>query len=212
MGSTVFRRYAAIAAANLRHNFLPHLLLALGVLALTPVIFGINDLGAQASAAPLECFASLIGAVLLTPVFLPEDDQQVREAVAARYTGLLPVWILRTLCSLTAVALLLGGFALLMRGLRSEVSLPLYFGALSSAVFLGGLGMLAAGSSGNVAVGYMLPVMYYVFCCMGGQEYLGTFQLFSITMGDGSGKGWLLAGGLVLIGSGLTVRQLRRFN
>ena len=99
-----------------------------------------------------------------------------------------------------------------MRGLRSEVSLPLYFGALSSAVFLGGLGMLAAGSSGNVAVGYMLPVMYYVFCCMGGQEYLGTFQLFSITMGDGSGKGWLLAGGLVLIGSGLTVRQLRRFN
>ena len=210
MESTVFRRYAAIAAANLRHNFLPHLLLALGVLALTPVIFGINDLDAQAAAVPLECFASLIGAILLTPIFLPEDDPQVYETVSARYTGCLPVWILRTLYSLAAAAVLLGGFTLLMRGLRSEVSLSLYFGALSSAAFLGGRGVLAGGASGNVAVGYMLPVMYYVFSWMGGQKMLGMFQLFSITMGDGSGKGWLLAGGLLLTAAGLTIRSLRR--
>ena len=210
MGSTVFRRYAAIAAANLRHNFLPHLLLALGVLALTPVIFGINDLDAQAAAVPLECFASLIGAILLTPIFLPEDDPQVYETVSTRYTGCLPVWILRTLYSLAAAAVLLGGFTLLMRGLRSEVSLSLYFGALSSAAFLGGLGVLAGGALGNVAVGYMLPVMYYVFSWMGGQKMLGMFQLFSITMGDGSGKGWLLAGGLLLTAAGLTIRSLRR--
>ena len=191
MESTVFRRYAAIAAANLRHNFLPHLLLALGVLALTPVIFGINDLDAQAAA-------------------VPADAPPVYATVPARYTGCLPVWILRTLYSLAAAAVLLGGFTLLMRGLRSEVSLSLYFGTLSSAAFLGGLGVLAGGASGNVAVGYMLPVMYYVFSWMGGQKMPGMFQLFSITMGDGSGKGWLLAGGLLLTAAGLTIRSLRR--
>ena len=62
---------------NIRHNFLPHWGLAVLILILTPVIFGITKLDEASAAMPLEMFVSLIGVILLVPVFLPEQKDEV---------------------------------------------------------------------------------------------------------------------------------------
>lgn len=66
-----FEKYLSIAAKYLKHNFLPHFALAIAILLLTPVLFGVNDLDAKAAAVPLEVLVALTGIVLLTPVFAP---------------------------------------------------------------------------------------------------------------------------------------------
>ena len=66
-----------IAKSNLRHNFAPHFLLALVLLLLTPVLFGVANLDRTASAVPLEVFVSLTGIILLTPVFQPEQNPEI---------------------------------------------------------------------------------------------------------------------------------------
>jgi len=60
---------------------------------LTPVLFGTSDLDAQAAAIPLEMFVSLLGIVLLTPVFHPEQNQEIAEIVASKYVSNILVYI-----------------------------------------------------------------------------------------------------------------------
>lgn len=82
-----------IARINLRHNFVWHLVLAIMLVLLTPVLFGTSDLDAQAAAIPLEMFVSLLGIVLLTPVFHPEQNQEIAEIVASKYVSNILVYI-----------------------------------------------------------------------------------------------------------------------
>ena len=56
---------ARIAYSDVRHNFLPHYLAAVGVLLITPVIFGLSELTAQMAAQPLEIMPLLMGIILL---------------------------------------------------------------------------------------------------------------------------------------------------
>ena len=76
--------YLNITAINLKHNSAPHLLLAMIIALLTPVIFGISSLNAQEAAQPLEMFLSLTGIVLLTPIFLPEQNENIRDLVRSK--------------------------------------------------------------------------------------------------------------------------------
>ena len=69
---TASKRVLTAARLDLKRNFLPHLCLALLLVLLTPVLFGLNDLDTQGSAVPLELMMPLTGILLLTPIFLPE--------------------------------------------------------------------------------------------------------------------------------------------
>ena len=81
---TASKRVLTAARLDLKRNFLPHLCLALLLVLLTPVLFGLNDLDTQGSAVPLELMMPLTGILLLTPIFLPEQDPAVRDVVAVR--------------------------------------------------------------------------------------------------------------------------------
>ena len=72
-----------IIKINLRHNFLPHLFIAVLIAVLTPAVFQISALDFRSSAQPLEMLLSLSGAVLLTPVFMPDQGVGIRDTVRA---------------------------------------------------------------------------------------------------------------------------------
>lgn len=189
--------WVRIAKINLRHNFLPHLLAALAVTLLTPVVFETASLNGMLAAQPLEMFLSLTGALLLTPIFLPEQDGAIRDLIRSKRTDYLAVCALRVAYSTMVLAALIGGFTLFMRWRESAVGWPHFFGAFASALFLGVLGLAGAGLSGNVTVGYMVAMIYYIvnFTL---KEKLGDFYLFSMSCGEDGGKGFLLAVSVVL--------------
>ncbi len=199
-------RWGLLVRANLRHNGLPHLLLAAALLAFCPVLFGLESLTAQAVWVPLELFAALTGILLLTPLFLPEQNAPpVLEAVASRPTHLLSVYALRLAYSLVFLTLLLGVFCLLLRGGGCDVTPAHYGGTLAEALFLGALGTAASAVSGNGTVSYMLPMLYYAMNYAGG-ESLGAFDLFAGMHGHAATKVWLALGGMTLLGVGLLVQ------
>lgn len=190
--------WANIAKINLRHNFLPHLLAALVITFLAPVVFETSVLDGKLAAQPLEMLLSLAGVLLLTPIFLPEQDENIRDLIRSKRTDYLAVCALRVAYSTVALALLIGGFTLFMRACESAVGWQHFFGAFVSAFFLGVLGFAGAGVAGNVTVGYMVAMIYYIanFTL---KNKLGDFYLFSMSAGDGGGKEFLLAVSLLLV-------------
>lgn len=186
-----------IAKANLRHNFLPHFLLSILLLILTPVLFGISSLDSKASAVPLEVFISLSGVLLLTPIFQPEQDPTIDEIISSKYINNTYVYLIRIAYSLGSLVMLISIFSLYMKGNASDITLPLYLGAIATAMFLGSIGLLTASLFGNVTVSYMVPIIYYALNF--GGNHLGNFYLFSMTRGEFKPKIWLFVGSLICI-------------
>lgn len=205
MGYTL---WVKIIKVNLRHNFLPHLLAALAITACAPVVFEISSLNGTLAAQPLEMLLSLVGAILLTPIFLPEQDENIRDLIRSKHTDYLAVCALRIAYSVLVLAMLLGGFTLLMRVRESAVTPEHFFGALASALFLGALGFFGAGISGNVTVGYMVAMIYYIanFTL---KEKLGNFYLFSMSNGNGEGKVFLFAAAMLVVAAAFEWRKVQ---
>ncbi len=194
---------------NIRHNALPHIALSALVLLLTPVLFGISQLSALEAAMPLEGFVALIGILLLTPVFLPEQSPETEELVSSKYVSSSIVYGIRVLYSLGILVLFILVFAVYMREKGCDISVALVCGTIADGIFLGGLGMVTSSLTGNTVTGYMVPVMYYAIS-FGGGDRLGKYYLFSMTKGDYAGKPWMFAVGMVMIGAALLVRKVKK--
>lgn len=194
---------------NLRRNSLIHIIIAVGMTALVPVIFSISALPVNLAAQPLEFYMTFIGMVLIVPVILPEQDNVIREVVRARRTGLLAVIIMRLIYSAAVLILLYGVVIVLMNENESEVTMYMYFGGVSGALFLGAAGFAGACIVDNAIGGYMVSMFYYIMN-YGMGERLGKFNLFAMSSGIEEGKGWLAAGALVLIAAGLIIMRITR--
>ncbi len=211
MALTRLEKYSAVAVSNLRHNLAPHLLLSLGFLLLTPVIFGVNDLDALAAAVPLEYFVSLTGPILLTPIILPEQDEAVRDVAAARETGLTPVYLLRAATSILALLCISLSAVLMLWAGNCQVDSSSVLAVTANGVFLGGLGAFSYSLCRNIAVGYMIPVLYYVLNFAGNPQNFGPFYLFSFSQGQRPDGKWVLSiTGFVLTAGAIVVSHLRQ--
>ena len=198
----------SIAVSNLRHNFLPHFILSVLLLLLTPFVFGTANVDAKTAAVPLEMFVSLIGIILLTPVFLPEQSGSIRDVVESKATASVFVYSIRIGIALLSMLALIAAFVLYMKGNGCTVSLvSAVFGTFSSSIFLGALGLFIYGISDTLIVGYMAPMVYYMLNLFGGKKYFGKLYLFSMSSGNMSDKYWLISVGIVLILSVLLIKS-----
>lgn len=186
-----------ILSTNLRHNFLPHLLIAIVIVLFTPVIFGISSLDQRLSAQPLEMLLSLTGIVLITPIFLPEQNGEIRDLIRSKKTDHLAVCFIRLLYSLFFLAVIFGIFTLIMYNSESEVTLRHFAGGYTSALFLGALGLFGAGISKNTVVGYMVSMIYYI-ANFALKDELKSLYLFSMSAGSFHEKYWLIGSAGVL--------------
>ena len=187
-----------IAKKNLRHNSLLSIAAALMLCLLTPLLIGTANLDLNSAAMPLEMFVSLIGIVLLTPVFQPEQNEEIHDLVCSKYCNIGKVYLIRTLYSVVVVILLICLFTVYMQTRGSDVTIILVFGTVANATFLGSMGMLTSALTGNTVIGYMPPFLYYALNIGMGPK-LGNFYLFSMTVGNFRAKIWLLAAGVLMI-------------
>ena len=79
-------RYWQIEKVNLKNNIPIHAAVCVLMLLLSPFLMGVANLGAQDSAKVLEMYVALTGIVLIPPVFLPEQDHDIRELIFSKYT------------------------------------------------------------------------------------------------------------------------------
>jgi hypothetical protein len=180
-------------------------------LLITPIIFGTSNLDEKSSAVPLEMFIVLVGIILVIPAFLPEQQKEIKELVEAKYTGSNAVYIIRILLAVFSLFLLISGFCLIMllNGC-SFAFLPYILGTFTGSIFLGALGLLSYGISNNTAVGYMLPIIYFIFNLFGGRSFWGKLYLFSMSQGSYEEKYWLFGAALVILTLTLLLKAVIR--
>ncbi|MDE6746384.1 MAG: hypothetical protein K2J72_07065 [Oscillospiraceae bacterium] len=177
-----FSRQAKIVSVNLRYNFLPHFAIACVIALAVPTISSISSLTERGAAQPLEYLLSFAGAFLLTPIFYPEQNKNVRDLIRSKRTGYLSVCFVRVVYSAAALALVVGAMVLAMKLCESAVTWRHFVGGYASALLLGSVGLFFAGASGNVTAGYMAAVIYYL-ASYAMKDKLGAACIFSMMLG-----------------------------
>ena len=178
-------QYLSAVKYNLRFNLLPHIAAAIGLLLLTPVLFGITALDSISAAYPIELCLPFIGVILLTPVYSPEQETGILDTIRARKTSHLLICGLRIIMALAMTAIFICGFILMMSAMECEVSVIHALASYANAIFLGGLGILASSVGGHAVIGYVLPILYYVMDLMGGFSHFSIFSIMKSGTTDG---------------------------
>lgn len=194
---------------NLKHNFIPHLMAALLIVLLTPLIFAVSSLDERLAAQPIEMMLSLTGTVILTPIFLPEQNETIRDVICSKRTDYMKVCIMRIIYSIIALASIIGVFVLVMRFCESHVTFRHFAGGFASALFLGSLGFLTAGFSRNAPAGYMVSLIYYI-ANFAMKDKLGNLFLFSMYAGSFKEKYWLLLTSIIMLTVGVLSCKIKR--
>lgn len=201
-----FSAAAKIVGINLRHNFLVHFCIALTVAILTPLVFSISSLDFASSARPLEMLLCMTGTVLLTPVFLPEQNENIRDVIRSKRVDYLSVCIIRVIYSIIALAAIIGVFVFVMKLCECDVTLAHFGAGFGSAYFLGAVGLAFAKFGGSPTVGYMASMIYYMLNFIGSK--LGGFWLFTMSNGMKSVNFSLMIWGTVIIAGTFIVSKI----
>lgn len=204
-------RYLQIEKVNLKYHIPLHILISVLMLLVSPLLMGVANLGAQDTAKVLEMYAALIGIVLLPPVFLPEQDHDIRDLVYTKYVNGAVVYLIRLFGNVLLLAVLLGLYVGLLKYQGCEFpEVKYFFGTLAQMLFMGGLGIFFYGLCDNLVIGYMVPIVYYIAAIGSGQKLLKMFYPFSMMIGSYKEKVLLAAGAAALIGAGVWLRCRRK--
>lgn len=188
-----------IISVNLKHNFALPFVSALGVMVFTLLMCNITALQGRECAKPIEFLLSFTGAMLLIPVFLPEQDKDIRDVILSKKIDYLNICIIRILYSVITMIILVALFIALMKICESDVTVNHLISGIGSAWLLGAVGFAAAGITNNVTIGYMAAILYYI-ANYGMKDKLGRFCIFPmyITGRFDNGK-WLIMEAVVLM-------------
>lgn len=195
-----------IAKANLRHNFLPLLLLSAIIMMLTPVLFGTTNLDSKAAAVPLEMLISIIGIILLVPIFQPEQDDEIKDIIASKYIDSTYVYIIRVAYSVIGIILLVLIFSLFMLLCGCEITAELVCGTIADAMFLGAIGLLASAVTNNLPVSFMVSLLYYVINITM-KSKLGNFNLFAMMNGNYKPNSYLFVVSIIFITISILIKR-----
>ncbi|WLC62238.1 ABC transporter permease [Clostridium sp. CM028] len=194
------RNVLQISKVNLRIAFRNNILFSIVLLIVAPIIFSITNLDFPMAAKICEQFIIMIGVVILVPIFTPEEDGNIKETINAKAISPILVYIIRILISVILLVSLIALFVNILIYLGGTfTSGRLIMGTFISALFLGGLGLFVASLTENVSIGYMIPIVYFVFDIMTKGKYTKNFCIFSLMNNSFKERYYLLVAAVVLI-------------
>lgn len=203
-------RYLKIAKVNLKFNLFPHIIAGIGLCLISPLIMGVKNLDSLNTAKILDVYISLIGMIVLVPLFMPDQDKDIRDLIKSKKESIAMNYLIRTTEAVIFLLIIVCGFLVYLKSGNCTFDFGQYFyGTISTCIFLGGLGILVYSIVDNVAVGYMVPTLYYILCYGSGKMYLGKFYLFSMMQGNILDKKYLLIAGILMITAGIFYRSKR---
>ena len=200
-----------VAKISLKYNLLPHIVISLGLCLIAPFVVGVKNLDQYQTAKVLEYYLVFLGLLLLPPLFLPDQDENIRDLIRSKKTPLIFIQLVRILEASGIMAIFILGFLLFLKRGNCEFIYGHYlFGTFCTCLFIGGIGVLAYGFIDHIAVAYMIPCLYYVSNYGSSSKYLGRFYLSSMTKGEPiEEKLYLLIGGVIMIVIAMVFRHYK---
>lgn len=204
-------RYVVVARENQKHNLWIPFLICILLLIVSPLFLGIENLTEPETAKVLEYYAVFISIILLSAVFLPEQDKDIRDLLSSKYMPVAKLYGIRMTQAIIYLMLLLGIYMCVLKAGNCEFAfLKLYMGELATMVFLGGMGIFFYALTDQVVVGYMIPLLYYMLNITISPNKIKGLYLFSMSIGKYEWKWTLGMAGVVLLAAGIAIRSKRK--
>lgn len=204
-------RYVVVARENQKHNLWIPFLICILLLLVSPLFLGIENLTEPETAKVLEYYAVFISIILLSAVFLPEQDKDIRDLLSSKYMPVAKLYGIRMTQAIIYLMLLLGIYMCVLKAGNCEFAfLKLYMGELATMVFLGGMGIFFYALTDQVVVGYMIPLLYYMLNITISPNKIKGLYLFSMSIGKYEWKWTLGMAGVVLLAAGIAIRSKRK--
>lgn len=203
-------KYWQIEKTNLKYNVPLHVLVCVVILGLSPFLMGVAYLEEQDTAKVLEMYTALIGIVMLTPIFLPEQPKDIRELISSKYMKSANVYLIRLIGNGLILAAFLAVYIIMLKHNNCKFPVVRYFlGTYAEMLFMGGLGLFCYGLCDNLVIGYMIPMFYYIIAMGSGNKFLKLFYPFSMVTGSYKEKYILAVMGCLLVCGGIALRCRR---
>lgn len=187
------------------------MVVAVVLLFIIPFIQGVKNLDPVSSAICLENYVSIIGIILLVPIFAHEEENEIDEIVVSKSMSQSKVYGIRVIVALISTFILVTAFTLMLKYNNSDFPLLKYIlGTFLSAIFLGNVGLFTSAISGSTILGYMCSIGYLILNMMTKNKYVGNFYIMSMKYRSFDEKYWLLAGSFILIFMSILIKLLRR--
>lgn len=206
-GKLSMGKFGMLAVSFVKRQYYPHLLLTLLFVAFSGGFVSFKGLDALQAAKVMEMYAAFTGILLLTPLFMPEQDKEIWDLERSKKTSMWEIYLPRVILALLGCLLVVFLFVGRMERGGGEFDGGILFrGACCEILFLGSIGFFVSAVTNQAVIGYMAAVAYYAMN-VGGTKYLGKFALFQMMKGDyGTWIYWLL-GAAVLLAGGVLIRE-----
>lgn len=199
--------YLDLVKTNLKISILPHFLICILLSIVSPLFMGVECLDELQVAKIMEVYFSLMGIIMLVPIFTAEQNRNIRDLVSTKKISTFKIYLLRLSMS---ILIIIGVFTIYLIFLKGQESIfpffKLLFGSFITALFLGSIGLFFYAITDNMVVGYMMPVFYYILNFGSGQKFLGYFYIFSMMRGQFLNKWWLFVTGILLMVFSLLIK------
>lgn len=204
------QKYLKLGASYLKGQYLPHLLLTLLFCLASAGFMSFRNLEVTQSAKVLELYVSFVGILLMTPLFMPEQNREIWQLEKSKATPMWQIYLVRLVLALLVMAVVYTAFPLVLEQNGSEFLWnKMWISGVSEMFLLGAIGFAVSALTNQVVIGYMIAVIYYV-SNIGGKEYFGKLGLFQMMDGKYDFAGWMLGVGAVLIVAAILIRERQR--
>lgn len=193
----------------IRFQYFPHIFLTL-VFCLASIGFvSFRNLDVLQSAKVMERYVMFIGAMLLIPLFMPEQDKEIWQLEQTRKTSMWQLYLVRLVLAVVCVLVIVTTFLLILENSNSEVYFgKMWCGAVCEILFFGAIGYFVSAVTNQVIMGYMASAVYYAVNI--GKNVFGKLALFQMMKNQYGFAGYMLLGAVLLIVAGILIRERKR--
>ncbi len=200
-------RYLNAGGSFIRRQYAPHILLTVLFCVMSGFFVSFRNLDASQAAKVMEMYIAFTGILLLTPLFMPEQNREIWLLERSKATPLWQLYLIRVLEAVVLLMAIVTVFLFLMRQGGSVFSVSsLWLGSFAEIFFLGSIGFFVSGITNQVILGYMVSVLYFMVN-IGGSKYLGKFALFQMMKGSYDFVALMLPAAFVLLAGGIILRE-----
>ncbi|MBP1045994.1 hypothetical protein I6N96_06845 [Enterococcus sp. BWM-S5] len=189
----------SVAETFIRCHYLRYMLGGVLFLLLLPSIVSLENLDMFQSAKVLEYWYSLIGLLLLFPLYLPDNEEEALAIIRSKRTSYSWIVCVRLIIESVYAVFLLILLLIMMKHGHSTFSVAYFLiRGSGAAFFLGGLSALVFAVVRHPVPSLLVPFFYYLVNMMNKEEYFGYVDLFSVAQNSWlSGLTQLLTGCLL---------------
>lgn len=202
-------RYLNAGGSFIRRQYAPHILLTVLFCVMSGFFVSFRNLDASQAAKVMEMYIAFTGILLLTPLFMPEQNREIWLLERSKATPLWQLYLIRVLEAVMLLMMVVTVFVFLLRQGGSVFSVgSLWLGSFAEIFFLGSIGFFVSGITNQVILGYMVSVLYFMVN-IGGSKYLGKFALFQMMKGSYDFAALMLPTAFLLLAGGIILRERR---